>query len=95
MNSGSLIVDAGAPTTIAQPYTTTGSITDNGYIQFGDSYTGTIGVSGSGSVFFYGVVSTGAGSTAALNFGGSVSISNEFLARLVDMALAGSSLVTN
>jgi hypothetical protein len=86
MNSGSLIVDAGAPTTVVPPYTATGSITDNGYIQFGNSYTGTTGISGTGSVFFSGVVSTGAGSTASLNFGGSVTISGGFLARLAGRA---------
>jgi len=83
-NSGSLVIDAGAGATVIQPYTAAGSITNDQYIQFGDTYTGATGISGTGSILFNGIVSTGAGSTASLNLGGSVTISSfgQFTARL-------------
>lgn len=85
MNSGSLIIDSSAPVGISQPYVvTSGSITNNGYIAFGSDYTGTVATGGNGSAFFSGVISTGAGTTASLNFGGSVTMFSvsELLERL-------------
>ena len=81
-NSGSMVIDSSATVGVSQPYTAAGSFTNNGSIVFGSNYTGTIGIGGIGSTFFSGGVSTGAGSTASLNFGGSVTIFNELLERL-------------
>ena len=102
-NSGSLLVDSGASVTVSQAYTAAGSITNNGFIGFGGDYTGTTAVAGTGSTFFNGILSTGAGSTASLNFPGSATINNEVLLRLAghtrgsqyDAVIVSKNLTTN
>jgi hypothetical protein len=85
-NSGSLVVDSSASVAVSQPYAAPGSIINGGSILFESDYTGTLGIAGNGSTFFAGVVSTGVGNTASLNFGGSVTIYNELDERLAGPA---------
>jgi hypothetical protein len=68
---------------VALPYTaSTGTITNDGFLIFTNSYTGTHGIAGGGTTWFQGSLSTGSGSTAKLNIDGNAIVQSDFVARL-------------
>ena len=85
-NNDNFQIDAGATGIIGAPYSAFGSgtITNNGVLNFNSTFSGTHGIGGTGLSVFNGQVSTGtgAGSTANLSVGGNAVINSELFMRL-------------
>ncbi len=93
-NNGNILLDAGASAFIAMPYSAFGSgtITNNGMLNFNSTFSGSHGITGTGLTVFNGQVSTGtgAGSTANLNVSGNAVINSELFMRLTGTGAAPS-----
>jgi hypothetical protein len=75
-NPGKLTIDAGGAAHVLMPYASSGSITNSGVLDFGNTFTSTQGVGGTGTTNFFQQVSTGAATTAALDFDGNVNFNS-------------------